>query len=536
LSFIDVGEQALAEARLGTQLAGRWRITELLGIGGTSVVYGGEHRNGHLVAIKLLRPELAADPQIASRFLSEGYVANKIGHPAIVAILDDDRTDDGIPFLVMERLDGESLHWRLRRCGAFHPVEILVVADRVLEALEAAHEKGVLHRDLKPENIFLTRRRDIKLLDFGIARCQKGELLRPGTLSGTVMGTPAFMSPEQARGQWSLVNERSDLFSLSASLFVLLTDRAPRNAETPNLELLAAMTQPFPKLRDVWPAAPPGMAALLDRGLSLEPEARWSSAREMRAAVHAVWAELSHVGVPLGMSLEGAGGALFASAPPERSTAECTPAGATTAMMTMPTLGKHAGVGAPVGAFESAPVGRAALSAFESAPFGRAALSAPSKRSAPQKGAGGRWVWMVAGAIALVASASALRWAKRGMVAAHETEAPAVETASSAGAPFGSSFVEPAPEVSATPAPASSEVTVPVESIPSIPKAAAWSSECRTPEGSGLKRTAPRAPAWAGSAPAHRAPSLPSTPPNAASVPAPPAVSARPYDPFERRR
>jgi serine/threonine-protein kinase len=289
-SFIDADERRAAEALLGAVLSNRWRVTELLEVGGTSVVYGGEHRNGRAVAIKVLRAELAADPQIASRFLAEGRVANTIGHPSIVAILDDDRTEDGVPFLVMERLEGETLQRRLCERGPFHVLEVLVVADRVLDALEAAHRAGVLHRDLKPENIFLTRRGEIKLLDFGIARAR--DYPTPGgTMLGQVMGTPAFMSPEQARGQWTRVDERSDIFSLSAALFVLLTDRMPRDAETPHLELLAAMTQAFPKVREVNPNVPSRLAAVLDCGLSVEPEARWPSARAMRAAVRAAWLE-----------------------------------------------------------------------------------------------------------------------------------------------------------------------------------------------------------------------------------------------------
>jgi serine/threonine-protein kinase len=537
LSFTDAREQSVAEARLGTQLSGRWRITELLGIGGTSIVYGGEHRNGHLVAIKVLRPELAADPQIASRFLAEGYVANKIGHPAIVAILDDDRTDDGVPFLVMERLHGESLHWRLRRTGPLRVLEVLATADRVLEALEIAHHKGILHRDLKPENIFLTHRREIKLLDFGIARWNSAGVSRAGTLSGMVMGTPAFMPPEQARGQWNCVNERSDLFSLCASLFVLLTNRSPREAETPNLELLAAMTQPFPGLRDVEPEMPDGVAALVDRGLTLEPEGRWSSAREMRAAVHAAWASVSATTVP-GMpnALETGEGGLWSPASPETSGVSWVPVGASTAVMTAPNYGGSGPPPTPIASPWSGAgvrgehgVGDARRQSDPAAGAARSAALGPRMRRA--------WIWSAAAIIGLVATLSAVRWSKRGVVAAHETATPsAVAINPPIGSAAASSF-DPLAGVEATasptagpattapaasPEPVPSELTVPVESIP--------------------RTAATHAPVERSVAPIRRGPPASPVPlpvsatPSTGSASLTPAASARPYDPFDRRR
>jgi serine/threonine-protein kinase len=158
--------------------------------------------------------------------------------------------------------------------------------------LAAAHGKGVLHRDLKPENIFLTTQRQVRLLDFGIARCREVRGTE-GTRAGMLMGTPAFMPPEQARGEWSRVDERSDLFSLGATLFALLTGNPPRKAATPHLELLAAMSEPIPSILSRQPTLPPRVADVIDRGLRFDPAERWPSAGAMRDAVREAWLDLT---------------------------------------------------------------------------------------------------------------------------------------------------------------------------------------------------------------------------------------------------
>jgi serine/threonine-protein kinase len=278
-------------ARIGAVLSDRWRLTELLGVGGTSIVYGAEHRNGLRVAVKMLRTHHASDRRIVERFLSEAYIANKIQHPAVVTIQDDGRTDDGVPFLVMERLDGQSLDAVVRR-GPLSAAGVLIVADRVLDVLLQAHAAGILHRDLKPENVMLTTEGVVKLLDFGIARCRETQT-GGGTTLGQVMGTPAFMPPEQARGEFLKVDVRSDLFSLGATLFALATGKVAREAPTSNLQLLAAMTEPFPAARSVRPALPDPVAKLIDRGVMLEPSARFQNAQAMRDATIAAWTQVT---------------------------------------------------------------------------------------------------------------------------------------------------------------------------------------------------------------------------------------------------
>ena len=160
-----------AKARVGTTVRDKWRLEALLGIGGTAAVYAATHRNGNRVAIKILRSELASYEEVTTRFAREGYVANKIGHPGVVSVLDDDVTDDGAPFLVMELLEGHSLDRYTKGASSPLPLErVLPMIDQVLDVLAVAHAQNVIHRDIKPANIFLGRGDEVKVLDFGIAR------------------------------------------------------------------------------------------------------------------------------------------------------------------------------------------------------------------------------------------------------------------------------------------------------------------------------------------------------------------------------
>jgi eukaryotic-like serine/threonine-protein kinase len=163
-----------ARARVGQVLKDKWRLDELLGVGGMASVYAATHRNASRVAVKMLHVELSLDPSIRARFQREGYLANTVGHPGAVRVLDDDVADDGSVFLVMELLEGETVLARWIRKGRTLPAEEVVsVTDQLLDVLAAAHARGTVHRDIKPENIFLTRDGLVKVLDFGIARVQE---------------------------------------------------------------------------------------------------------------------------------------------------------------------------------------------------------------------------------------------------------------------------------------------------------------------------------------------------------------------------
>ncbi|MES1175201.1 MAG: serine/threonine-protein kinase [Myxococcales bacterium] len=283
---------ARAQARVGSLLNGRWHLDQLVGVGGMAAVYAATHRNGKRVAIKILHPEISADDNARQRFLREGYAANQVGHRGAVTADDDGLTEDGVAFLVMELLEGETIEERsVRLGGTLKAREVLTLMDQALATLEAAHAKHIVHRDLKPENLFLTREGIVKVLDFGIARV----LDRSGSPSQTqgVMGTPSFMAPEQARGRWQDVDERTDLWAIGATMFALLSGRFVHMAETANEALVAAVTERAPSLGGVAPHVHPAVVALVDKVLSYERELRFQTATEFRAALQAADAEIA---------------------------------------------------------------------------------------------------------------------------------------------------------------------------------------------------------------------------------------------------
>jgi serine/threonine-protein kinase len=250
-----------------------------------AAVYAVTHRNGSRAAVKVLHAELSTHHEVRTRFLREGYVANAVGHEGAVRITDDDIAEDGSAFLVMELLDGETLEDRRVRCGGqLGEDEVLWLADQLLDVLAVAHAKGVIHRDLKPENVFVTRLGQVKVLDFGIARLREVTSKSTATVSGATMGTPAFMSPEQARALWDEVDARSDLWAVGATMFNLLTGQLVHDGRTTNEQLLSAMTKEAPPLASVLPSATPAVCQLVDRALSFEKDRRWRDAGRMQDA------------------------------------------------------------------------------------------------------------------------------------------------------------------------------------------------------------------------------------------------------------
>lgn len=278
---------------MGTIVADKWRVLSLLGVGGTAAVYSARHvNNGLKVALKVLHGSVAQSEAVRERFFEEAFAANQIDHPGTVPAFDDGLLDDGRPFLVLELLEGECLHATWERRGMKLPVrEALQIGQAVLSVLGAAHEKGILHRDIKPENLFLSVRGEIKLLDFGIAKLTDS-LRSYKTTVGEAMGTPAFMPPEQARGRWDEVDERSDLWAVAATLFALITGHCIHEGGTTNEVLLSAMCHSAPPLRTLSPEVPAFVASVIDRALSFEKSARFASAREMYDALGECLAQL----------------------------------------------------------------------------------------------------------------------------------------------------------------------------------------------------------------------------------------------------
>jgi serine/threonine-protein kinase len=283
-----------AEARIGSVLVDKWRLDKLLGVGGMAAVYSATHRNKKRAAIKMLHPEVSLDLAVRERFLREGYVANSVGHAGAVAVDDDDVAEDGSAFLVMELLDGETVdaRWQ-RKSQRLSPIEVLSVADQVLDTLAAAHEKGIVHRDIKPENLFLTREGSIKILDFGIARVLEWQSSRASaTQTGSTMGTPAYMAPEQARGRWNEVDPRTDLWALGATMYTLLTGEFVHGAGTVNEMLALAVTRPARKISSLRPDLHPALAEVVDKALAYKKQDRWADARSMQNAVRITYATL----------------------------------------------------------------------------------------------------------------------------------------------------------------------------------------------------------------------------------------------------
>jgi eukaryotic-like serine/threonine-protein kinase len=276
-----------AKARVGLVLDGKWRLDSVLGIGGMATVYAATHRNQKRVAIKMLHPEVSVDKQVTTRFTREGYLANTVGHPGTVSVLDDDVAEDGSAFLVMELLEGQTLDSMWERSGTLPVGEVLLLADQLLDVLIAAHSKGILHRDLKPENLFLTSEGQLKVLDFGIARLREltAGQTSGSTRDGSLLGTPAFMSPEQARGRSQDVDERTDLWAVGATMYTLLSGKFVHEAETINEQLIQTATKPAQPIATLCPDLHVSVARIVDRALAYERNDRWPNARAFQQAV-----------------------------------------------------------------------------------------------------------------------------------------------------------------------------------------------------------------------------------------------------------
>jgi serine/threonine protein kinase len=276
---------ARALGRVGDVLRGKYRLDSVLGVGGMAVVYAATHRNKKRFALKMLHRELSLHPEIRARFLREGYAANSVEHPDAVAVLDDDVDEDGAAFLVMELLDGETAEELSERSGDRLPLAVAVsIGHRVLDVLASAHAHGVVHRDVKPANLFLTRRGEVKLLDFGVARVRDAAASQ-ATQTGAVMGTAGFMAPEQARGKTQDVDALTDVWAVGATVFSLASGQRVHEGDSAQETIVLAATRPAPLLETVVPGAPPAIAQVIDRALAFDRAARWPGAIAMRDAL-----------------------------------------------------------------------------------------------------------------------------------------------------------------------------------------------------------------------------------------------------------
>lgn len=282
-------DEELARSRIGDVINGKWKLVDLLGCGGMAAVFAADGPDGQRVALKMLHPKMNKMPDLRERFLREGTVANRVGHPGVVRILEQTSKNDPTAVLVMELLEGEAVSDVLRRFGGKLPVATLLdYLDQLLDVLAAAHEVGIVHRDLKPDNLFVTRAGILKVLDFGIARVRDGLTEDQRTRTGVLLGTMPFMSPEQALGKRNTVDGRTDLFAAGAIAFYAMAGRCVHEAQGEGELLVAMATRPAPPLRSVVSTAPADLSAIVDQALAFSKEARYPDARTMRADVRAI--------------------------------------------------------------------------------------------------------------------------------------------------------------------------------------------------------------------------------------------------------
>jgi serine/threonine-protein kinase len=278
---------------LTNETIGNYRVVQQLGEGGMGVVCLAQHPViGRKVAIKLLHPALASHPDVVTRFFNEARAIHAVGHENVVEILDFGETDAGQPYFIMEFLEGEPLSDAVAR-GAMDPERVMLIADQMCRALSATHAKGIIHRDLKPQNVQLCGKPDgglqVKVLDFGVAKILPSPdgAQSAKTRTGSLMGTPLYMSPEQCRGAGA-IDARADIYSLGVMLFEMLVGRPPFVAEGLGELFTMHMFDPPPSLADLAPHVPRHMAAAIGKALAKEPADRFQSMDDFRDALTGV--------------------------------------------------------------------------------------------------------------------------------------------------------------------------------------------------------------------------------------------------------
>jgi eukaryotic-like serine/threonine-protein kinase len=277
---------------------GRYRVDEVLGSGGMALVYRARDEElDRPVAIKVLADNLAADEAFRKRFLREARLAAQLAHRNVVQVYDSGETD-GRPYIVMEYVEGETLAELLARRGRLSPAEAVELGLQVCSGLEHAHRAGLVHRDIKPRNLLIRSDGLLKIVDFGIARSARGTRL---TETGSVLGTAAYLAPEQAAGEE--VTPAADVYALGVVLYELLAGRTPHTAESLTEFLAQGHEQPIPALRELTPEVPEALEDVVMRCLARIPAYRPASAEVLAADLEAALAELPTVaagGLPSG--------------------------------------------------------------------------------------------------------------------------------------------------------------------------------------------------------------------------------------------
>ena len=277
-----MGKPRFVQQTTHVVLVDRYELGPVLGQGGMAKVHRGLDRQlGRQVAIKVLAPPFDRDREFVERFQREARAAAGLSHPNIVAVFDSG-SDDGTHYIVTELVEGETLADRLRRDGPMPQAEAVAVAVDIARALAAAHERGLIHRDIKPGNVMLLPDGRVKVVDFGIARAAGSDTL---TNTGVVLGSTAYLSPEQASGQ--PVDERADLYALGCVLYEMLTGRVPFSADTPIATMYRHVNEDPPPPSTFAPI-PSELEDIVMRALEKDPKRRFASASELEAALLAV--------------------------------------------------------------------------------------------------------------------------------------------------------------------------------------------------------------------------------------------------------
>jgi len=272
-----------AQRRIGSIVAGKYQLSRILGVGGMGAVYEALHLfTSREVAVKLLHEDFAALPAVAKRFLQEAKATIHLKHPSIIEVLDAGQEADGKLYVVFELLRGEPFSAALR--AATLPAEELVtVFIHLFDALQVAHDAGIVHRDIKPENVFLVRGVPfpgrIKLLDFGIARRVTGKVGDGITQVGAVLGTPRYMSPEVMMGE--AVDPYADLWSMMVMMYRAFVGRLPFQGDTPEALLKMMVVKRAAPVSSVAPEVPAELASIIEKGLQVDRKLRYRTAAEV---------------------------------------------------------------------------------------------------------------------------------------------------------------------------------------------------------------------------------------------------------------